>query len=117
MRAADALRGCGEGGVKTGGGRDMERGLGSSKLPVEYTRIISRHGRQAVEGSEEVHAGQDRGMQIQDRRVAGMCGVEAAFTITSGSVNDHDATKTQARKVRLLYHHMHILSLCLGICT
>ena len=52
------------------------RGLGSSKLPVEYAQIISRHGREAGEGSDEVRAGQDRGLQIQDRRVAGMCGTE-----------------------------------------
>ena len=42
-------------------------------------------------------------------------GVEAAFTITS--VNDHDAAKTHASKVRLLTHYMHlhaciVLSLC-----
>ena len=35
--------------------------------------------------------------------------VEAAFTITS--VNDHDAAKTHASKVRLLKHYMHLHAL------
>ena len=37
-------------------------------------------------------------------------GVEAAFTITS--VNDHDAAKTHASKVRLLKHNMQMHLYC-----
>ena len=74
---------------------------------------------QAGEGSDEVRAGQDRGLQIQDRRVAGMYvrygGVEAAFTITSASVNDHDAPRrTQARCV--CYNTTFICMHCPFIC-